>query len=295
MADRKAELSAKLKELGSELVTDPERIKAFASVWRSGFHSYSFHNLLLIWSTKPDASLCAGFNQWKKVGRYVRAGEKAIWILAPSFQRWIETDEETGLEIESKEKYLAYFLGVPVFDVNQTDGEPLDLGMNKVKGNPALSLEDCVKAYPEFQFKIVLGVADGWTNGEFIAVSERKNKGQMVCSYFHELGHVLLGHFGERFKGVGRDIMEVEAEAVAYLVSSCLGLDNQESNLYISNWHGDKSKLEGQALKIISTAEKILKRLVPDQFGKPAGLLLGLPVRARRVVKIEDRQGVLFR
>jgi antirestriction protein ArdC len=268
LGDRKAELQGKLKDLASELVSSPEKIQEFAQSWRSGFHSYSFHNTLLILFSNRKASLCAGYRQWKKVGRFVRAGEKAIWILAPGFKRVIENDPETGFDVETEKRELCYFLTVPVFDVSQTDGDPLDLGMNKVKGNPALSLDDCVKLFPEFQFKVVQGVSDGWTNGEFIAVSERKNKAQMVCCYFHELGHIMLGHFGEQFKGVAVDVKEVEAEAVAFLVSSCMGLENVESALYIQNWHGDKTKLEGQALKIISTAEKILKRLVPDQFGK---------------------------
>jgi len=31
---------------------------------------------MLIWRQKPDAGYVAGFNNWLKLGRYVRKGEK---------------------------------------------------------------------------------------------------------------------------------------------------------------------------------------------------------------------------
>jgi hypothetical protein len=61
-----------------------------------------------------------GFNQWKMVGRYVKEGSKAITILAPRFTMK-ETDDG-----EEKKPILVGFLAVPVFKVEDTDGEPLD-------------------------------------------------------------------------------------------------------------------------------------------------------------------------
>ena len=50
---------------------------------QSRFHRYSFGNVVLIASQLPSASRVAGFHAWKKLGRTVAKGEKAIWILAP--------------------------------------------------------------------------------------------------------------------------------------------------------------------------------------------------------------------
>ena len=50
----------------------------------SKFHHYSVRNSVLIALQNPDATLCSGYQAWKKnFGRYVRKGEKAIEIIAP--------------------------------------------------------------------------------------------------------------------------------------------------------------------------------------------------------------------
>ena len=51
------------------------------------FHRYSFGNVLLIASARPEATHVAGFRTWKKLGRHVRKGEKGIMILAPIVRR----------------------------------------------------------------------------------------------------------------------------------------------------------------------------------------------------------------
>jgi hypothetical protein len=61
-----------------------------------------------------------GFNQWKQANRYVKKGSKSITILAPRFIRKQEEDDEEAKSI------LAGFLGVPVFKVEDTQGDPLD-------------------------------------------------------------------------------------------------------------------------------------------------------------------------
>ncbi len=47
------------------------------------FHRYSFNNVMLIYTQREDASHVAGFHSWRKMGRFVRKGEKGILILAP--------------------------------------------------------------------------------------------------------------------------------------------------------------------------------------------------------------------
>ena len=51
------------------------------------FHHYSPSNIWLILMAKPDATHVAGYNAWKKMGRYVKRGEKGIAILAPMLYR----------------------------------------------------------------------------------------------------------------------------------------------------------------------------------------------------------------
>ena len=58
------------------------------------FHRYSWHNAMLILRQCPDASRVAGFQNWKKLGRYVRKGEHGIRILAPCpFKKTVADDD----------------------------------------------------------------------------------------------------------------------------------------------------------------------------------------------------------
>ena len=103
------------------------------------FHNYSFNNTLLIAMQRPDATLVAGFNAWKnKFNRYVKKGEKGIQIIAPAPIKEVEErekiDRDTGLavlnengepEMERVEYVVPRFRVTTVFDVSQTDGEPI--------------------------------------------------------------------------------------------------------------------------------------------------------------------------
>jgi antirestriction protein ArdC len=86
---------------------------------QSRFHRYSFRNLLLILQQNPNASRVAGFHDWLKMSRHVRKGEKGIAILAP--MKWQKHDKDTGETTSG----IGGFRAVYVFDIAQTDGEPL--------------------------------------------------------------------------------------------------------------------------------------------------------------------------
>lgn len=87
------------------------------------FHNYSAHNQLLIFTHRPDATLVAGYRAWQRLGRQVRKGEKGIAILAPCVQRTKVEDHDGG---ERELRRLRRFRVAYVFDVSQTDGEPLE-------------------------------------------------------------------------------------------------------------------------------------------------------------------------
>jgi len=81
------------------------------------FHRYSWSNVLLIHSQRPNATHVAGFQRWLKLRRFVRKGEKGIVILAPIVGRL----EAEGLT-EDQRSRLFGFRAAHVFDVSQTDG-----------------------------------------------------------------------------------------------------------------------------------------------------------------------------
>ena len=48
----------------------------------------------MIFLQRPDATVVAGFNRWKSLGRFVKKGEKGIAIFAPCKDKMrVETDD----------------------------------------------------------------------------------------------------------------------------------------------------------------------------------------------------------
>src|SRR5260221_4396155 len=80
-----------------EKLADSETFAAWLRA-RAAFHDYSFGNLCLIVSQRPDASRVAGYKAWQKLGRQVRRGEHGIRILAPCRGKVAEgeSSEERG-------------------------------------------------------------------------------------------------------------------------------------------------------------------------------------------------------
>lgn len=278
MSDKARELESTLKQLANDIVTDPEKLELFCKQWNNGFHNYSFGNTILIWSQKHDASLCAGYHTWLDKKRFVKCGEHGLNILAPMFFKKTK-ENEAG---EDEEVTITRFRVVNVFDVSQTDGEPLEMGhSDKVTGDCQLTVGEVSKL---FDFPVIFsnGIENGSTDGKSITLSERGNLTAMLATYFHELAHAQL-HFGSNRKELSSDTRELEAEAVSYIVCASLGIDNQKSKYYIGNWHGDAEKLGNSGQRILKTAEKIVRAIekqTPGPVVEPA------PVMTRALVAV---------
>ena len=82
------------------------------------FRNYSFGNIMLIARQKPDATNVAGFRTWNSLGRFVRRGEKGIFILAPmvSNSRKNNASEEQAEDAKENQPRLYGFRAVYVFD-----------------------------------------------------------------------------------------------------------------------------------------------------------------------------------
>jgi antirestriction protein ArdC len=263
--ERKNLLVSQLKDLTSQIVTDDEMLRMFAERWRSGFWSYSLSNLFLIWFQRPSFSLVAGYNQWRKVGRYVMKGEKAIWILAPciytkrTLKEIVSDDDE---EIEEEKKVLKGFIPVCVFDYSQTDGDELQIGNTEVTGTDGLTVDALSQAF-DIPVVYTQGLADGRTDGKKIWISTRENKSQEAAAYIHEVSHIVLGHFTDRRKDLTRQERELEAESVSYIVGACIGIDNQGAKKYLGHWNANGDQIKEHSLKIVAAADKILRKLNP--------------------------------
>jgi hypothetical protein len=98
------------------------------------FRNYSFGNILLIARQKPDATHVAGYRTWTALGRFVRRGEKGIFILAPMVgnKRNKEESAEQNTDAKETQRTLYGFRGVYVFDRLSRDLRPEPLRARRI-------------------------------------------------------------------------------------------------------------------------------------------------------------------
>lgn len=259
--DKAAELQAQLQTDLAELVAS-ERWQEMLDT-ASRFHSYSARNIMLILSQRPTATRVAGYRTWQSMDRQVRKGERGIAILAPCVYKRSSVDDTTGEE--STVRRLAGFRVAHVFDIGQTDGEPIaDVRPELLAGQGPAGLWDALAsqvAAAGFTLERgQCGGANGRTNysARTVTVRDDVDDAQACKTLAHELAHVLL-HEGELTMGC-RGRLEVEAESVAYVVSQASGMDTSDYSLaYVATWaNGDLALVTKTAERVVRTAHQIL-------------------------------------
>ena len=117
----------------SEVLTS--YLKAMAKL-----HHYSFGNILLIATQKPNATHVAGIRSWNLLGRRVRRGENGIMIFAPMLGRTRKDVQQADSKDAESTVSLVGFRPVYVWDVLQTEGKELPQHDSEVKGDVGSSL-----------------------------------------------------------------------------------------------------------------------------------------------------------
>jgi hypothetical protein len=163
--------------------------------------------------------------------------------------------------IEDDQTRLFGFRAAHVFDIGQTDGEPLP-AFATVKGDPqdyANRLEQFVSSQGiALAYDSGIAPAKGLSSGAKITLLPDLPPGEHFAVLIHETAHELL-HRGRRRGETTRTIRETEAEAVAFVVSEAIGLDaSTASPDYIRLYSGDKATLIESLFFIQSTAAAIL-------------------------------------
>jgi antirestriction protein ArdC len=262
--DKLKEITDKL-EAGIKDIFDSGQYKTYLKTL-SKFHNYSFNNCMLIAMQKPDATHVAGYSAWRdNFKRNVMKGEKGIKILAPSpykIQKDMERiDPKTGSAVigsdgkpvtEQVEVTVPAFRIVTVFDISQTDGEPLpEIGVDELTGDVE-SYEDFFSAL-EKSSPVPIAIEDitSGAKGYFeqtekrIALNSGMSELQTLKTAIHEIAHARLHDIDKNApkdtRRPDRDTREVEAESVAYTVCSHYGLDTSDYSFgYIAGWSGER-------------------------------------------------------
>jgi len=240
------------------------------------FHNYSIGNQLLAALQLLDKGLplapIASFNAWREKGRFVKKGEKAISLFMPiSVKRRADKDApadsaEAGAVGEGSGTFSMFMLRPNWFSLNQTEGdaftaETITPAWDAVTAMAALGII-------EEPFELLQGNHLGYARARSIGLNPLnplKHK-----TRFHEMAHVVLGHTAvadmHDDEALTRQIVEAEAEGVAYLLCALLDLPGQaESRFYIQGWLQGGTLPEKSAKRIFGAADRIMKAGQPVQ------------------------------
>lgn len=226
------------------------------------FHDYSVNNCILILMQMPTASLVAGYKAWQtKFNRQVRKGEKGIQILAPIPHKFRKEVKDENGNVTEKEFSYNTFRAVSVFDISQTDGDKVPTVVNELTEKVA-DYDSLLKKLIAFApvpvgFEDIQGGAKGYYNRleKRIAIKSGMAEQQTVKTLVHEIARSMLHSVKGEESEADRQTKEVQAESVAYVVCSQLGLSTDDYSFgYIATWGGDK-----EAKQLINSMEIIKK------------------------------------
>ncbi|SUN09604.1 putative conjugative transposon membrane protein [Streptococcus agalactiae] len=256
------------------------------------FNNYSPRNIQLIVSQFPEASMVASFQEWKKRNGSVNKGEKAIYIQAPVSVIQKDQDGKPILNPETGEKEnITYFKPVPVFDIKQVSPqEGKELNLPKAMGtiqeqldkdyyqNVYRSLRDISQNNNKVPIRFrELGQEDGFYSPQTneIVIKKGMSYERTLSTLIHEMAHSELHNkksLSERFDGkLTISSKELQAESIAYVVSSHLGFDtSQESFPYLVSWSKEKDGLANLTaqLEIVQAEAKSLMERIDQQLAK---------------------------
>lgn len=266
--DRKLEIRANLDAFLDSVMVDTGKMKELMAHYTyAGIYDYTLYNSCLIQS--QGGRLAQSYKKWQALGRYVKKGEKAfISIFVPFIKKTESEDSETG-ETETKKRTL--FMLRPVFDISQTEGEPLQYCHNAVDIATMQFNDVAVKVSELVGLPVVvkpMGEERGYCSKSEIAVNEASNNTDKIKTLFHEAGHALL-HKDSILDG--KDKKEVEAESVAAMILSCLNTPSELSAEYVSAYKRNSTEINKTG--IIKAVEKILRAIMPKNESAEAGLV----------------------
>ncbi len=248
-------------ELAVAEIHDSDTFRAYLAA-QARFHHYSWGNVLLILSHRPDATHVAGYRTWQSLGRSVRRGERGIRIvvpLRPSNPQPVDDSEDGETGIDTHRSWMHYGTGV-VFDITQTEGAPLpNVEVPVLEGEGDRTLYGRLEEVARSEGLPVDWVGDDELNEGTMGYYHPKERRialreasplQMTKTLAHELAH----YFNEAECSSAAE--ETRAEAIAYVVCSHFGMDTGARSFpYVAVWSREPRFLKrvlGQVQRISS-------------------------------------------
>lgn len=287
---------------------DSNRFKTLLDTM-SKFHDYSLNNTLLILGQNPRATQLASYTKWQKdFNRQVKSGEKGlkIWVPVEFKVKEIQSvydkdgnriqDENGKFKMKEVEVKKHTFKIGYTFDVSQT--EQIE-GKEVIELSPVKDLEGNVKDYPTLTKSLMeispvpikieafkasaKGCYNSLTNE--IMIQPDMSEAQTIKTMIHEIALSIV-HSDENLNQLkqkdnvefSKNEKEVQAESIAYIVSSHLGIDTSDYSFpYVATWglSTEPSDLEkvkqnlkcikGTSLELTSKIDTYMEQLQAQQ------------------------------
>lgn len=244
------------------------------------FWNYSASNVMLMFMQNPNITHVASFKKWQNdFERTVQKGQKALWIFAPYEYKLKDKNGEFKRDENGEIEKGRGFRLVPVFDVSQTQGKELPRPIYELtddgKNFDYENLYRALKSVSEdnkvpVSFQEIPTGAKGYysLDQNEIVIQRNMSKAQTVKTIIHEMAHSELHNheiLAKRDKPLLKSNAELQAESVAFVVSSHYGLDTSDYSFgYLASWSKDKeglSDLEGQLAIVQKEASSLIKRI----------------------------------
>ena len=229
-----------------DLFEDPDKLTgtlAVTFIRREGdrpIDRWSWGNRILAWLEGTEDART--FNQWKEAGRSIKKGAHAFYILGPVTVKEKKDDEE-------EERYrLVGFKGIPVFKVEDTEGDPVP----EIPVPPLPPLHEVAEAW---NIPIRYAPGEGYEHGHYsLTRKEIVLEVENPEVFFHELVHAADGRNYKLVGGQDPDqetVAEVGAAVLARLYSQPIDKTAWE---YVKYYQGDPAEAVRRLLPRIEQA-----------------------------------------
>ena len=265
----------------ADAASSSEQFKAYLQAM-SRFHDYSPGNSFLIQLQRPDATLVAGFRKWQeKFNRRVRKGAHGIAILVP-YTYGAKVDDEDDDENGSRAARKLYFRVGYVFDVSDTEGDPIPELSHRPEGaedhGMFADLEDFARLQGvRVDQEIIPGLTRGYSVPGGVCIDPSYGLAAQACTLAHELAHEYMHQ--RHGEAVPREVKEIEAETAAAVVAFSYGLEPPSEN-YLASWSNGREagvkvmermeRIRAAASWIIDGIESVKKQAEAEPVGTTA-------------------------
>lgn len=236
----------------------------------SRFHFYSAFNAMLAHIQMPGARYVLRAKAWwDDYRRTIRPGARPLIMLQPMgpvmFVYDVSDTEGAALPDEIEKPFEARS--------GELKGE-LEKTMNNAKRDGVLIHSARLGSQRGGSIRLIRGsrkpIDFDWQkiNPQFeLELNQSASRESQYATLAHELGHLYCGHLGtpnekwwpSRFS-IDRDIMEIEAESVAYIVCKRAGLDTP-SERYLSGYVQNNDQMPDISLDSVMKAAILIEKM----------------------------------